>query len=122
MSSENPPPALLPKESKSKALRLPRKRSKALIKPTVQASKPDQNAPWVVFWASEDPKLKRVLIGCERCGCRMSFPNKTPVYRIEAALYGFRFDHQGCEIVKSGTVSLLKGDPKSSAVGDTSKA
>jgi hypothetical protein len=121
MPSENPPPALVPKESK--ALRLPRKRSRALIKPKpVQTAKPDPNAPWVVFWASEDPKLKRVLIGCDRCGCRMSFPNKTPVYRIEAALYGFRLDHQGCEIAKSGTVSLLKGDPKSSAVGDTSKA
>jgi len=76
-----------------------RKRSRALVRSKpVQPSKPDQNASWVVFWASEDPKLKRVLIGCERCGCRLSFPNKTPVYKIESALFGFRLDHQNCKL------------------------
>lgn len=118
MPSDNPPALVVPKTLSKPS----RKRPKVQVKPTVQDHKLDQKAPWVVFWASEDPKLKRVLIGCERCGCRLSFPNKTSVYRIEGALYGFRLDHQGCEVEKAGTVSPLKGAPKLSAAGGTSGA
>jgi hypothetical protein len=87
-----------------------RKRPTVLSKPRpVTAPKSEEKAPWVVLWASKD-NSHRVLLGCERCGTRLSFPYKSPVHRAEEALIGFRMDHENC---KEG--DLPKAEPPAQA-------
>jgi hypothetical protein len=62
----------------------------------VKEEKADPNVPWVIMWGAKNEN-NRVIIGCERCGARLSFPYKTPVHQIEMPIYGFRMDHQGCK-------------------------
>lgn len=83
-------PILAPKRS--------HKRTRPRSEPrTDRSPKKDPNVPWVVLRASQDPKLHRVLIECSRCDCRMSFPDRVPVHKVESLLYGFRIDHKDCQ-------------------------
>lgn len=81
-----------------RASRPSRSRSRSRSKPsTTPTPKKDVNAPWVVIRASQDPKLHRVLLECTRCDCRMSFPDRSPLHKVESLMYGFRTDHQDCK-------------------------
>lgn len=98
LSTSEGPQTTIPVPAPKRPSRPSRSRSKARSEPKV-ASGPtkDPNVPWVILRASQDPKLHRVLIECSRCDCRMSFPDRVPVHKVESLLYGFRIDHEGCK-------------------------
>jgi len=58
--------------------------------------KPDPNAPWVILWGAKNEN-NRVIVGCTRCGSRLSFPFKSPVHKAEEAIWNFRQDHLLCK-------------------------
>lgn len=93
-----PPSTPAPKKPRNRS----RSRSRSRSNATVSESKPkakdekNSNAPWVVIWGAKNEN-NRLIIGCDRCGARLSFPYKSPVFKVEDALYSFRIDHQDCK-------------------------
>lgn len=48
--------------------------------------------PWVVFLANAE----RIIVQCNRCRARLSFPDGYRAHKAEDAMFMFRWEHKDC--------------------------